>query len=47
VLVKVERALPLTSPAYDLGASEEEVHERWESHYQALVRDEGRAPKSE
>jgi predicted pyridoxine 5'-phosphate oxidase superfamily flavin-nucleotide-binding protein len=32
VLVEVERALPLTSPAYDLGATEEEVRERWERH---------------
>jgi predicted pyridoxine 5'-phosphate oxidase superfamily flavin-nucleotide-binding protein len=47
VLVKVERALPLTSPAYDLGASEEEVRERWERHYRALGRDEGRVSKSE
>ena len=38
VLVKVERAEPLTSPAYDHGASEEEVRERWERHYQALDR---------
>ena len=47
VLVKVERALPLTSPAYDLGAREEEVRERWERHLQSLGRGEGRAPKSE
>ena len=31
VLVEVERALPLTSPAYDLGATEGEVRERWGS----------------
>jgi predicted pyridoxine 5'-phosphate oxidase superfamily flavin-nucleotide-binding protein len=47
VLVKVERALALTSPAYDLGAREEEVRERWERHYQSLGLGEGRAPKSE
>jgi uncharacterized protein len=47
VLVKVERALPLTSPAYDLGAREEEVRERWERHYQSLGRGEDRTPKSE
>jgi predicted pyridoxine 5'-phosphate oxidase superfamily flavin-nucleotide-binding protein len=46
VHVKVERALPLTSPAYDLGAREEEVRERWERHYRSLDRGEGRAPKS-
>jgi hypothetical protein len=46
VLVKVERALPLTSPAYDQGASEDEVRERWERHYRALGRGEGIAPMS-
>ncbi len=38
VLVEVMRALPLTSPAYDLGASEEEVRERWERRHKALHR---------
>ena len=33
VLVRVDRALPLTSPAYDLGLSEQEVRERWREHY--------------
>ena len=32
VLVEVERALPLVSPAYDLGATETEVRRRWEDH---------------
>ena len=32
VLVKVERALPPTSPAYDLGPTEEQVTERWEDY---------------
>lgn len=32
VLVKVERALPLISPEYDLGLTEAEVRERW-MHY--------------
>jgi hypothetical protein len=36
--VEVERALPLTSPAYDLGFTEEEVRERWERHHQAIGR---------
>jgi predicted pyridoxine 5'-phosphate oxidase superfamily flavin-nucleotide-binding protein len=36
VLVAVERALPLTSPAYDLGLSEEEVRATWERHHLAL-----------
>lgn len=33
VLVAVARALPLVSPAYDRGATEEEVRGRWERHY--------------
>jgi predicted pyridoxine 5'-phosphate oxidase superfamily flavin-nucleotide-binding protein len=47
VLVEVERALPLTSPAYDLGASEEEVRERWERHREAIHRGESGAPTGE
>jgi len=33
VLVRVDRALPLISPAYDLGLSEEEIRDRWKGHY--------------
>jgi hypothetical protein len=36
VLIKVERVLPLFSPAYDSGISEEEVLERWRSYWAAL-----------
>lgn len=36
-LVRVERALPLVSPAYDLGATEAEIRERWEGHYLGIV----------
>lgn len=36
VLIKVERALPLISPAYDLGATEEEVRQRWLQHWSTL-----------
>lgn len=36
VLVKVERALPLISPAYDLGQSEAEVSSRWERYWDDL-----------
>src|SRR5215510_4913878 len=35
VLVKVDRAEPLISPSYDLGATEDEVRERWEQHFEA------------
>jgi predicted pyridoxine 5'-phosphate oxidase superfamily flavin-nucleotide-binding protein len=38
VVIKVEQALPVTSPAYDLGLSEEEIRARWERHYEAVKR---------
>ena len=38
VLVKVERALPLISPVYDLGATEEEVQRDWETYWENLRR---------
>jgi predicted pyridoxine 5'-phosphate oxidase superfamily flavin-nucleotide-binding protein len=36
VLVQVERALPVISPAYDLGQTEAEISSRWERHYDDL-----------
>lgn len=36
VLVRVERALPLVSPAYDTGLTEAEIRERWLRHYDTL-----------
>ena len=33
VLIKVMRALPLLSPAYDLEVTEAEVRARWQRHY--------------
>ncbi len=36
VLVQVERALPLISPAYDLGQTEAEVSSRWERYWDDL-----------
>ena len=36
VLVKVERALPLISPAYDQGRSETEVREQWKQYFHDL-----------
>ena len=38
VVIKVEQALPVTSPAYDLGLSEAEIRARWERHHEALKR---------
>lgn len=36
VLVRVERALPLISPAYDRGASEAKLVTHWEQYYRTL-----------
>jgi uncharacterized protein len=36
VLVKVEQALPLISPAYDRNVTEDEVHRQWAAYYAAL-----------
>ena len=36
VLVEVQSAKPIDSPAYDLGLSEDEVRARWEHHYRSL-----------
>jgi len=34
VMVKVERALPLVSPAYDRDVTEDQVRTHWEDYYQ-------------
>jgi uncharacterized protein len=36
VLIRVQSAQPLDSPAYDFGFTEDEVRGRWERHYQSL-----------
>ena len=36
ILVKVQRALPLVSPAYDQDVTEDQVRTRWEDHYQQI-----------
>lgn len=38
VLVRVEQAAPLISPAYDSGASEQHVAAKWEAHRSELAR---------
>lgn len=47
VLTEVGRALPLTTPAYDLGATEEEVRRRWERYHVAIRWNEAEAPNGE
>ena len=44
VLVRIERALPLTSPAYDLGLTEAAIRRRWIAHFQALNEDAAGPP---
>jgi uncharacterized protein len=36
VMVRVQTAQPIDSPAYDLGLTENEVRDRWERHFQSL-----------
>lgn len=38
VLIRVERALPVVSPAYDSGATEEEVRARWVEYWRSIER---------
>ena len=33
VIVKVERAMQVVSPAYDGDATEDQIRARWEDHY--------------
>src|SRR5918911_5580710 len=36
VMVKVQRALPLVSPAYDRDVTEDQVRAQWEDYYQQI-----------
>lgn len=36
VLIKVEQALPLISPGYDLDVTEDQVRAQWERYYQEI-----------
>src|SRR5262245_2829137 len=36
VMVRVQRAQAIDSPAYDLGLTEDEVRARWERHWQSV-----------
>jgi len=40
VLIAVERALPVVSPGYDGGASEDEIRARWRRYYAGLCEEE-------
>jgi predicted pyridoxine 5'-phosphate oxidase superfamily flavin-nucleotide-binding protein len=47
VLVHVERAQPIDSPAYDLGMTEDEVRARWERRYESMRARTGAPPAAE
>jgi len=47
VLVKIDEALPLISPAYDYGQSEEQVRERMQRYFDSLPRSIPTAPRKE
>ena len=36
VMIKVQTAQPIDSPAYDLGFTEDQVRDRWERYFQSL-----------
>ena len=40
IALRVERALPLSSPAYDMGATEADLRKTWMAHFQALQPDD-------
>jgi predicted pyridoxine 5'-phosphate oxidase superfamily flavin-nucleotide-binding protein len=44
VLVHVETACAMESPAYDTGATEDEIRERWRRHYASLNAARGTEP---
>ena len=47
VMVKVQSALPIVSPAYDLGLTEDEVRGRFERYYESLRAGKTTSPSGE
>ena len=47
VLVRVQIAKPIDSPAYDLGLTEDEVRTRWERYWQSIRAGKTRLPTGE
>ena len=47
VMVRVQSAQPINSPAYDLGLTEDEVRIRWERHFQSLRAGRATSPTGE
>jgi predicted pyridoxine 5'-phosphate oxidase superfamily flavin-nucleotide-binding protein len=44
VMVRVHKAQPIDSPAYDLGLSEDEVRAQWDRHWQAIRSEKTASP---
>jgi hypothetical protein len=36
VMIRVQRAQPIDSPAYDLGLTEDEIRDHWDRHFESL-----------
>jgi uncharacterized protein len=47
VMVRIHRAQPIDSPAYDLGLTEDEVRGRWERHFRSIRGGAATAPASD
>ena len=47
VMVRVQCAQPIDSPAYDTGLSEDEVRQRWERHFASLRAGRAASPTGE
>jgi len=47
VMVRVQSAQPIDSPAYDLGLTEGEVRARWENYFQSLRDGKTLSPRDE
>ena len=47
VLIRVQSALPVVSPAYDRGATEDELRVRWERHFESLRTGKRTSPPGE
>jgi predicted pyridoxine 5'-phosphate oxidase superfamily flavin-nucleotide-binding protein len=47
VMVLVQSAHPIVSPAYDLGLTEDEIRARWQRHYESLLGGKTTVPTGE
>ena len=47
VMIRVQTAQPIDSPAYDLGLTEDQVRDRWERHFESLRAGKATSPAGE